>query len=177
MSKIVILTGSPRPEGNTAALAKAFAEGAAQRHEVVTLPVAQMKIVPCRGCNSCFHNGNHCVQQDEMARVYAELAEAEVLVIASPVYFYGISAQLSAVINRLHNPVRDTFPIKRAVLLLASASRKPHVCEAIRLQYTLLLQNFGIDNAGIIAAQGVNAPGDILATEYLSQARQLGAGI
>lgn len=177
MSKIVILVGSPRSNGNTAILAKAFAEAVSHRHEVVTLSVSDLSVAPCRGCNTCFQENNQCIQHDDMEKIYAELATADVLVIASPVYFYGISAQLAAVINRLHNPLRDSFPIKKAILLLVAASHKPHICDAIKLQYTMLLDNFGIENAGIIAAQGVKDSGDIDATPFLSQAQQLAASL
>lgn len=175
MKNIVILVGSPRPDGNTALLAQAFAEGAAQHCQVKIISIADLSIAPCRGCNACFANGHRCVQADDMQQVYDALAEADLLVVASPVYFYGISAQLAAVIHRLHNPLRDSFRIRQAVLLLASASSKPHVVEPIKLQYTLLLKNFDIQDCGMVIAQGVKAPGDIRRTDGLSRARQLGS--
>ena len=156
-------------------LAQAFAEGARQRCNVRTLSVADLHVTPCRGCNACFANGKRCVQNDDMQQVYAALADCDLLVIASPVYFYGISAQLAAVIHRLHNPLRDTFHIRQAVLLLAAASSKPHVVEPIKLQYSLLLKNFDIEDCGMVLAQGVKDPGDIRQTDYLNQARQLGS--
>lgn len=165
--------GSPRRDGNTALLARAFAEGASQHCHVTTLSVADLAVAPCRGCNACFADGHRCVQSDDMQRVYDALSDADLLVIASPVYFYGISAQLAAVIHRLHNPLRDQFHIRQAVLLLAAASSKPHVVEPIKLQYTLLLKNFDIQDCGMVIAQGVKAPGDILRTDYPAQARQL----
>lgn len=177
MSKIVILVGSPRKGGNTALLAKAFAEGAGEHNEVQMLSVADLSVAPCKGCNHCFAEEHECVQHDDMQQVYKALASADMLVIASPVYFYGISAQLAAVINRMHNPVRDSFPIRKAALLLAAASHKPYICDAIKLQYTMLLKNFNIEDAGMVVAQGVSAPGDVKNTDFLDQARHLGANI
>lgn len=177
MKNIVILVGSPRRDGNTALLAQAFAEGAREHCNVKTLSVADLNVAPCRGCNACFANGNRCVQADDMQQVYDALSEADLLVLASPVYFYGISAQLAAIIHRLHNPLRDTFHIRQAVLLLAAASSKPHVVEPIKLQYSLLLKNFNIEDCGMVLAQGVKTPGDILQTDYLAQARRLGTEV
>jgi len=177
MSKIVILAGSPRRGGNSDLLTEAFARRAARENEVKIIRVADLSIAPCRGCNACFGEGNRCVQRDDMESVIEELRDADVLGIASPVYFYGISAQIAAAIHRLHNPVRDTFHIKKAFLLLAAASRREQVCEPIRLQYTLLTEHFGIENLGIVAAQGVKEPGDAAAAGYTVEAEALAAKI
>lgn len=122
MSNIVILVGSPRKRGNTDMLARAFAEGAQEKHNVKMLRVADMDIAPCIGCNTCFSREDmSCFRKDDMDKVYKALSEADVLVIASPVYFYGISSQIKAAIDRLHTPLRNTFHIKRACLLLCGS--------------------------------------------------------
>jgi len=109
---ILILSGSPRKGGNTDQLVEAFVKGASQRHTVEVVSVHDYKVAPCMGCNACFRNGEHtCVQKDDMTDLYNKMKQAEMLVIASPVYFYGLSAQLKAVIDRCHNPIRDTFGI------------------------------------------------------------------
>ena len=95
MSKVVVLVGSVRKGGNTDLLARSFADGAGKDNDVEIISVADVKVNSCRGCNACFSTeGNFCVQKDDMSWIYGKLAEADVLVIASPVYFYGISAQL-----------------------------------------------------------------------------------
>ena len=109
---ILILTGSPRHGGNTDLLAEAFAKGASTNHCVDIVSVGDYKVNPCMGCNACFKNdANICCQKDDMQVIYNKLAQADMLVIASPVYFYGLSAQLKAVIDRCHNPIRNTFHI------------------------------------------------------------------
>lgn len=178
MSNILILNGSPRAGGNTDCLVEAFVSTARLRHHVDVLRVADCHIAPCRGCNCCFLDAAHtCVQNDDVTLLYQKMSEADVLVLASPVYFYGISAQLAAAVHRLHNPVRDSFHITKAALMLAAASKKPHVCEPIRLQYSLLLANFGIEDAGQVIAQGVGAPGDVRDTEFIGQAAALGGSL
>ena len=113
MSNIVILVGSMRKGGNTDLLAQAFAEGAREKNSVDIVSVVDYKVNPCIGCNSCFmREGNECFQNDDMDGIYEKLKVADMVVVASPVYFYGISAELKAVIDRLHTPMRNEFQSK-----------------------------------------------------------------
>ena len=109
---ILILSGSPRKGGNTELLVEAFAKGAATQHHVEIVSVRDDKVNPCLGCNACFKTNGICAQKDDMTMIYEKMSQADMLVIASPVYFYSISAQLKAVIDRFHNPIRDTFHIQ-----------------------------------------------------------------
>ena len=119
MSKIVLLVGSPRREGNTETLARAFEAGVRQKgHQVVLFSVSEHRVHPCIGCNTCFEREDHsCFQQDDMQEMYRELEDADVIAVASPVYFYGLSAQLKAVIDRLHTPMRGKFRVHKLALL------------------------------------------------------------
>ena len=111
---ILILSGSPRKGGNTDLLVEAFVKGASQKHNVEVVSVHDYKVNPCMGCNACFKSeSNTCVQKDDMALIYEKAAVADMLVIASPVYFYGLSAQLKSIIDRFHNPpkIRNYHPI------------------------------------------------------------------
>ena len=108
MSRILVLNGSVRRGGNTELLAQSFAEGARKNNSVEIVSVAEFKVNSCIGCNSCFkREKNACFQNDDMTKIYKKLKNTDNLVIASPLYFYGISAQLKAVIDRLHTPMRD----------------------------------------------------------------------
>ena len=141
MSNIVILVGSMRKNGNTDLLAQAFAEGARENNFVEIVSVADYKVNPCIGCNSCFtREGNKCFQNDDMDGIYEKLKVADMVVVASPVYFYGISAELKAVIDRLHTPMRNEFSIKKLALLLVGAAELPELFDAIKLQYQLVLK-------------------------------------
>lgn len=74
MSRIVVLVGSMRKGGNTDLLAQAFAEGAGKNNIVEIISVADYKVNPCIGCNSCFaREGNQCFQKDDMAKIYEKL--------------------------------------------------------------------------------------------------------
>lgn len=98
MSNIVILVGSMRKGGNTDLLAQAFAEGARENNSVEIVSVADYKVNPCIGCNSCFtREGNKCFQNDDMDRIYEKLKAAEL-----PELFDAIKLQYRLVLNFFH---------------------------------------------------------------------------
>ena len=198
---ILILSGSPRKGGNTEMLVDAFARGASQHHHVEIVYVRDVKVSPCLGCNACFKtNGRSsesypssledgrvvtdegeangiCAQKDDMSAIYEKMSQADMLVIASPVYFYGISAQLKAVIDRFHNPIRDSFNIKKMALLLVGAASLPELFDAILTEYNLCLKFFNIEDAGKVLVRGVKDKGDIKNTDALNEAYRLGCSI
>lgn len=176
--KIIVLSGSPRNGGNTDLLVESFVKGASSRHDVEVVTVREKRIHPCTGCNGCFLRQDHrCVQQDDMQELYDKLAKCDVLAAASPVYFYGVSAQLKAVIDRLHTPLRETFSIQKLALLLVGASTLPAVFDSIKVQYQLILDYFHLENAGMVVASGVKEKGDILNHPALEEGFRLGATI
>ena len=178
MSRIVVLVGSMRKGGNTDLLAQSFADGASKNNIVELVSVADYNINPCVGCNSCFtREGNQCFQNDDMPAIYDKLRNADIVVVASPVYFYGISAQLKAVIDRLHTPMRNGFRIKKLALLLVGAATLPELFDPIKLQYQLILNFFHLEDAGMILVRGVKDKGDIKKTEALKEAYTLGLSI
>ena len=165
MSNIIILAGSERKDGNTDMLVDAFKKGAAKKNKVEVISVRSHDINPCIGCNSCFTRlGNECFQKDDMQIVYEKLKTADILVIASPVYFYGISAQLKAIIDRLHTPMRNEFPIKKLALILVGAATLPELFDSIKLQYRLVLSFFHLEDAGMVLVQGAKDIGDVSMT-------------
>ena len=98
--KILILSGSPRKEGNSDLLCNEFMRGALEvGHEVEKIRVQEKKIACCTACYACRDTGN-CVIKDDMADIMQKMIECDVMVLASPVYFYSIDAQLKAVIDR-----------------------------------------------------------------------------
>ena len=175
---ILIISGSPRKGGNTELLAEAFANGAAKHHHVEIVSVRDYKVNPCLGCNACFKSeANTCAQKDDMTVIYEKMSQADMLVIASPVYFYSISAQLKAVIDRFHNPIRDTFHIKKMAILLVGAASLPELFDAILTEYNLCLKFFDIEDAGKVLVRGVKDKGDINNTDALNEAYTLGLSI
>ena len=175
MSNIVVLSGSMRKGGNTEMLVQAFVDGAEKNNCVDVISVADYKVNPCIGCNTCFaREGHECFQKDDMSQVYEKLKAADVLVVASPVYFYGVSAQLKALIDRLHTPMRNEFKMKRLALILVGAATLPELFYAIKVQYRLVLNYLKLEDAGTVLVRGAKDKGDVKNTNGLEEAYQLG---
>ena len=177
VSRIIVLAGSPRKNGNTDRLAASFVRGASERNQVEVVSVHDYDVKPCTGCNTCFTRaGNECVQKDDMPLIYGKLRQADTLIIASPVYFYGLSAQLKAVVDRLHTPMRDRFPIRRLGLILVGAAELPELFDSILAQYRLVLNFFRLEDAGTVLVRGAKEMGDVT-EEDLRRAYLLGQAI
>lgn len=178
MSRIVVLVGSKRKGGNTDLLVQAFVDGASKSNIVDVVSIADYNVNPCIGCNSCFsREGHKCFQNDDMNEIYDKLMIADIVVVASPVYFYGISAELKAIVDRLHTPMRNEFKIKKIALLLVGAATLPELFDAIKLQYQLVLNFFHLEDAGMVLVRGVKDKGDIKGNEALTNAYNLGMSI
>ena len=106
---ILILQGSPRANGNTAWMAEEYRKAAeATGHKVTLVDVAHKKIAGCMACEYCHGKGNgSCVQKDDMQELYPLLEEADVLVLAAPIYYFTLSAQIQAPIQRIYNMNRE----------------------------------------------------------------------
>ena len=122
--KILVLNGSPRPNGNTAAMVKTFKEAAeAAGHHVVAFNVCKMNIKGCLACEYCHGKGRGtCIQKDDMQEIYSELADVEMIVLASPIYYHGISGQLKCAIDRFYSALYPTAPksLKKVAMFLSS---------------------------------------------------------
>lgn len=178
--KIVILNGSPRPKGNTAGLIEAFTEGAeAVGNTVTTFLLDRMDI---KGCKGCYGGGKDpespCVQKDEMEKIYPVYREADVVVLASPLYFWTISGQLRVAFDRLFAVAESDpnyqAPQKDGVLLMAAEGNE---FEDAERYYKNLMGHLGWTDLGTVLVEGVNNIGDITGRVELEEARALGASI
>ena len=103
MKKILILNGSPRKNGKTASLVKAFTEGAESAgNEVKEFYIDGMNIASCKACEACSRNGGYCPQKDDMEKINEAYIWADVIVFASPMYWGTISGQLKTTVDRLY---------------------------------------------------------------------------
>jgi len=170
---IVILNGSPRPKGNTAAMVAAYREGAESAgHTVTVFDVCRMKIAGCLACEYCHTKAPRtCVQNDDMHKIYPVLDQTDMIVLASPVYYHGLSGQLACAIHRIYAP---GYPrrLKKAALLLSSGSKGVYD-GAI---YTYLHSFIGwlhLEDMGIFTAAG----DENKSPELLDQLRAAGAAL
>ena len=153
---ILILNGSPRPNGNTAAMVKAYAEGAAEAgHTVHVVDVCKKKISGCLACEYCHTKGNgNCVQQDDTQEVYPLLEDAEMLVLASPIYYHNFSGQLQCAINRIY-ALDKPKKLRKAALIMSSGSDLVY-CGAIFEYQNSFLQYLNLQDCGMFSAYGEN---------------------
>ncbi|MCR5230456.1 MAG: flavodoxin family protein [Solobacterium sp.] len=121
--KILILNGSPRPDGNTAAMIRTFQNAVKPEHEVNVIRVCRKNIRGCLACEYCHNQGNgECIQKDDMQEIYALLKDTEMLILASPIYYHGISGQLKCVIDRFYSALYPKAPecLKKTAMFLSS---------------------------------------------------------
>ena len=164
--KIAVLNGSPKV-GNTAAMVNAFADGAKEAgHEVEILHVGKMKI---NGCRHTKGEGK-CVQKDDMEKVMPAYKDADMVVFASPIYYFDVTAQLSAAIQRVY-AIGKPAKASKAALLLSSASPNPY--DGAIATYKSILAFTGIEDAGIITAAGSENGSEAKMAEIRSFAKAL----
>ena len=179
--KIVILNGSPRKSGNTAALVKAFTEGAqSAENKVVEFFLDQMDI---HGCKGCF--GGHsskecpCAQKDDMTQIYSAIKDCEVVVLATPLYYWTISGQLKTALDRLFALEEGDGNLLRGngrscALLMAAEG---HGFEDVVTYFDHLMEHLGWENLGHVLAGGNMEVDDIVGKPELDEAYKLGASI
>lgn len=151
--KILVLNGSPRKTSNTAFLVNAFKAGAeAAGHQVTVLSVGRMEIAGCLGCEYCKRHGGACVQKDDQEKVYDAMKQVDMLVLASPIYYFMFSAQLEAAIQRMH-AFGIPANIRKTALILSSGSGG--VYDAAVRQYHMIFKDYmRLEDAGIKTAHG-----------------------
>ena len=179
--KIVVLNGSPRKKGNTSALVKSFTEGAESAGNTVTeFFLNDMKIHGCRGCFGG-HSSRECpcVQKDDMDQIYPAVKEADVVILASPLYYWNMSGQLRTAVDRLFaleegdgNLLRGH---DRASALLMAAEGNGF--EDVVLYYDHLMEHLRWKNLGHVLAGRNMDVGDIEGKPELQEAYELGKSI
>lgn len=175
--KILVITGSPRKNGNSNTLADNFTKGAQDAgHTVVRFDSAFKNIHPCIACNKCGMNGQ-CVFKDDFEFVKSNIIDSDVVVFATPMYYFGISAQIKAVIDRFYAINGQVHRPKKAVLLMTYADTSTKEAQPIVSHYETLLNYLGWSDAGKIIASGVWTEGDIKHTQYPQKAYELGKNI
>lgn len=176
--KVLILSGSPRKGGNSDMLCDRFAEGAAEAgHEVEKIRVAEKHIRPCSACYYCREHGGECVHRDDMAEILQKMIAADVIVLASPVYFYSIDAQLKAVIDRTvarWTEVRD----KEFYYIVTAADGERTAAEttlACFRGYADCVE--GAKEMGIVYGMGAYEKGEIGKSPAMHEAYEMGKGV
>lgn len=154
---ILVLNGSPRPKGNTRQMIDAFSAGATQAgHHVDVVDVCKKNIHGCLACEYCHTKGRGvCIQKDDMQGVYTLLKETEMLVIASPIYYHGISGQLKCVIDRFYSAAYPDKPamLKKVAMILCSGDADMYKGAVFSYEGDFL-DYLGLQDMGILTVAG-----------------------
>ena len=172
--KVLILSGSPRKNGNSDLLCNEFMRGALESgNEVEKIRITEKKVSPCSACYYCRDHGGVCVHKDDMADILQKMVDADVLVLASPVYFYSINAQLKAVIDRFYANNEVLMGGKKAVLITAMADTEMDSALAANEMFRQMTGYLGWENAGVLNARNAPTAAD-LSGDDLERAYALG---
>ena len=173
--KMVVLQGSPNKKGSTFILADCFRQGAeAAGHTVEFIDVAHAKIHPCTGCVHCGYEGP-CVQKDDVESIRKKILDGDMLVFATPLYYYGMSAQLKILIDRFcaFNSSMQRKHMKSALLTVAWNSDS-WTFEALEAHYKTLVRYLNLTDMGMVLGYGCGTPSMTEHSKFPQQAYQLG---
>jgi multimeric flavodoxin WrbA len=149
---ILILQASPRAKGNTVWMADEYKKAAeAAGHDVTLVNVSHKKIAGCLACEYCHGKGNGaCIQKDDMQELYPLMAEADVLVLAAPIYYFTLCAQIQAPIQRMYC-VNAPAKVKKMALLVSSYS--PGVYDGAIAEFRDICAYWKAENMGVVTAK------------------------
>lgn len=173
--KIVVLLGSPNRQGSSHLLAECFRQGAQEAgHTVEIIDVAHADIHPCTGCIHCGYEGP-CAQKDDMEEIRTKILDADMMVFVTPLYYYGMSAQLKMLIDRFcaFNSSLHSKHMKSALLTVAWNS-DDWTFDALEAHYKTLVRYLNLQDMGMVLGYGCGTPSMTAHSDYPLKAYQLG---
>lgn len=176
--KIIVLQGSPNIKGSTSILAEEFMRGAKEKgHEVTRFDVSRMNIKPCIGCVACGYEGP-CVQKDDNKIIKEALLNADMVVLATPLYYFGMTAQLKAVVDRFcsYNSSLNRKHLKSALLTVAWEDND-WAFDALMSHYRTLVKYLNLEDQGHVIGYGCGTPSMTKASIYPQKAYELGKSL
>ncbi len=175
--KVLILSGSPRKGGNSDLLCDEFMRGAMDAgHQVEKIRVQEKKVAYCTACYACQNTGN-CAIKDDMAEIMQKMIDCDVMVLASPVYFYSIDAQLKAVIDRSVCRWTEVKDKEMYYIMTAADGERSSMNTTLACFRGYADCVEGAMEKGIIYGTGVYHAGEIKGTPAMQEAYEMGRGI
>ena len=176
--KIVVLEGSPNRHGSSNLLAEEFIRGAREAgHTVEIIDAAHADLHPCTGCVHCGYEGP-CVQKDDMERFRKQILGADMMVFVTPLYYYGMSAQLKILVDRfcaINSSI--THKHMKSALISAAWNADSWTFEALESHYRTLVRYLNLQDQGMILGRGCGTPSMTARSQYPEQAHQLGRSL
>ena len=176
--KIIVLMGSPNPKGSTSILVEEFRRGAEEGgHAVKVIDVCHADVHPCIGCVRCGYEGP-CVQKDDVEAIRRKLLDADMVVFATPLYYYGMTAQLKTVIDRFcaYNSSLNSCHLKSALLTVAW-NADDWTFEALEAHYKTLVRYINFEDKGMVLGYGCGTPSMTQRSKYPQEAYRLGKSL
>ncbi|MCH5165367.1 MAG: flavodoxin family protein [Clostridiales bacterium] len=174
--KIVVITGSPRKNGNSFAMTDAFIKAAqAKGHVVARFDAAMHKLGGCHACETCFQTGKPCSFDDDFNKFAPAILEADVVVFTTPVYWYSFPAQIKSVIDRLYSFCVGGKNIagKECALITCCEENDVSVMDGVRIPYERTITLLKWKSVGEVLVPGVLSEGDIENTDGCQEAAAL----
>ena len=177
MKRVLVISSSPNKNGNSALLCQQFIEGAKKNNEIEYISLSNKKIGYCVACQYCKMHDGKCVIEDDMTEIFESMKKSDVIVLASPVYFYSITAQMKTLLDRTYC---DWMKLKNKELyfLMTSADDTDTVMD------TALACFRGWEKCldhpvekGVIYGKGAGMPGDIKTKDAYKEAYEMGKGV
>lgn len=171
MSKnVLIISSSPRQGGNSDILCDQFARGAAEAgHQVEKVRLAELKLGFCRGCGAC-HTSHRCVQKDDMAPLLEMMLRADVLVLATPVYFYSLCAQMKVMLDRCVSRYQDLSHKEFYIILTAAEDSREEMQRTVECFRGFFDCLEDAQERGIIYGTGAWKAGEVRALPVMQEA-------
>ncbi|MDE6293198.1 MAG: flavodoxin family protein [Clostridiales bacterium] len=178
MKKVMVVTSTPRKGGNSEFLAQAFADGAKSAGNAVeVITVRDIDLKYCVGCMYC-QDHDSCVLNDSMNGLYEKFQNADVLVFATPIYYYSVSGQLKTFLDRLNPLYPRENKFKDVYLLATAADENASAMDGAVTAIQGWVDCFdGVSIKGVIRGVGVTDKGDIQDTDFLNEAYAMGAKV
>ena len=176
--KVLIVSGSPRKGGNSDLLCDEFMRGASDAgNQVEKVFLRSKKVAPCNACYYCRQSGGECAIRDDMGEILDKMQAADVIVMASPVYFYSVDAQMKAVIDR--SVARWTnIPNKEFYYIMTAAEDSDTVMDCTLECFRGFAACLdGAKEMGVIEGKGVYEAGENRGTRFMQQAYEMGKGV
>ncbi len=178
MSKVVVITGSPRKNGNSDLLAQAFIEAAEKKgHEVLRFDAGRMKIQGCHACNTCYKTGKPCSFDDDFNRIAPAVAEAGAVVFAMPTYWFSVPSNIKGVLDRLYSFLPSgklqEAAGKKAALLVCCGDGDASVMDGVRIAFEKSFALLKWELIGEVLVPGVMEAGDVKKTDGPERAAAL----
>ena len=178
MKNVLVLSGSPRVHGNSSLLCDEFIKGAQEAgHKTEKINITRKKVAGCLGCNVCYKNDGVCIQKDDMVEIREKMEQADVIVLSSPIYFYSMTSQMKAVIDRTY-AFYSNLKGKTFYFILSCAAPEESFTETMLASlrgFTCCVPE--AKEGGILMGINTNEAGDVKDRHIMKDAYEMGKNI